>query len=738
MSEKDTTTCPACGEESRDPQWCDTCGTRLDGDADPATEWLEVGQTCHVLDSSERRLVVDVTDAVDTFATRRVLFGTVKDGDDDLVGQRVLIEERDAGQPDVETRIPDELSGLFRTPLGVGKHGAHSVRCYRDTGAVTLEDLVELSGRLNYAQVKDVFLAILDAVAAAHQHEHLILAIAPWTLRLDNVRVPDSEGDETHINPERGAAAIKAPPNDDTPPMVLDEPTREMSALEVLDAVKEPHVEEETREMEALERPADASSDGEQESANGDDFSRDDTRVDQDALDAFDDEEYVAAPLSEAHDIDELWDALDDSEVLTSTSQLHLSALGQTDVEAYFEGVDELFPFEGEPYEVPVIMGFSPPELLGRVRADLGPYCDVFALGMLLYFMIAGRVPPASVYTRYTPALPVRNFRPDFPPGLQPVIGRATRPNPTHRYPTVQALREAFVDACALMEQRAHSLLTNDPPRVAAAVDTHVGIAKGRRNPTNQDSVFGKSSDDGLFAMIVVADGVSTASYGSGDLASRSLTTAAKAVWADVLPKYLMDERVEEVSVIQEILTTANDMIVEHVNEHHTPFEGNPHEVMGSTALIAVIRDGLVTLAALGDSRVYIQTLTGLEQVTADHNLWTLSVIEGISADAALSMPHGDALARCLGTFAVEKGQLRAITPEADFFRFALARGDRMLMTTDGLTDFAGSNSFAAEENILATMLAEPDPALACLELILLANRGGGGDNVGVGVVNFV
>jgi serine/threonine protein phosphatase PrpC len=58
-------------------------------------------------------------------------------------------------------------------------------------------------------------------------------------------------------------------------------------------------------------------------------------------------------------------------------------------------------------------------------------------------------------------------------------------------------------------------------------------------------------------------------------------------------------------------------------------------------------------------------------------------------------------------------------------------------MTTDGLVDFAGANSFAAEDNIHAVLTSEPDPALACLELVLLANRGGGGDNIGVGIIQF-
>jgi hypothetical protein len=52
--------------------------------------------------------------------------------------------------------------------------------------------------------------------------------------------------------------------------------------------------------------------------------------------------------------------------------------------------------------------------------------------------------------------------------------------------------------------------------------------------------------------------------------------------------------------------------------------------------------------------------------------------------------------------------------------------------------DFAGANAISAEDNILNVLLAEPNPALACLELILLANRGGGGDNIGVGIAKFM
>ena len=200
---------------------------------------------------------------------------------------------------------------------------------------------------------------------------------------------------------------------------------------------------------------------------------------------------------------------------------------------------------------------------------------------------------------------------------------------------------------------------------------------------------------------------------------------------------YLMDERIDEIQVIGNLLERANQDIVDHVNEHHTPFAGNPHEVMGTTAVIAVLYQGTVTIASLGDSRAYLYTSLGLEQLTTDHNLSTLSILDGVPADSALAMPHCDALARCLGTFSISGGTLNAIKPQADLFKFSLTRGDVLLLTTDGLVDFGGPNQFAAEENIFSVLASEADPALACLELILLANRGGGGDNLGMGIAQF-
>ncbi|MBA2663823.1 MAG: protein phosphatase 2C domain-containing protein [Bradymonadaceae bacterium] len=629
-----------------------------------------------------------------------------------LKKQTYLIEESSNANRASTSALSASVQALVRQPLARGQHGEHDVSVFVDNAGMTIEEIVDISqGQLLFPQVRDIFSAVLDLMSRLHETDHLHLRLAPW-----NVRILDRNSDD-------GFPRIFLQQAFDD---YLTAPPAESSGSEPRGLV------EETFSESAVDAVEDAS-------AAANPFSdRGATLVDVPPL-TLTSRDHAGVSASVERDLSEasIFEAdlstgssAEISEVSHSSPELSPSLAG------LFDGVMDFFSIGTDIEISSVVMGFSAPEMMGRSRAPVGELADIFSLGMLLYYLVAGEIPPASVYTRHSPAIPARCFRPAFPPGLQPVIARATRPHPQDRYPNVQEFRRAFDEACDVVELRSN-LSPSAAPGMKLASDTHIGIAKKRRNPTNQDHVFSAMADDTRFGLIVVADGVSTASFGSGDLASKALAEEAVLAWEDMLPSYLMDEPMDDVALIQSILNKANQRIVDYVNSKFTPFQGSPHEVMGSTALIAIVRHGVITLASLGDSRTYLQRGAGLEQITIDHNLWTLSILEGVSADSALAMPHGDALARCLGTFLVQQGRLHAVPPQADFFRFTVARGDTVLWTTDGLTDFGGANSLAAEDNILAVMLAEADPSLACLELILLANRGGGGDNLGIAIARF-
>jgi len=680
--------------------------------------WTEPGESieCQIDDGAfgpeletEVTVRLSVDEVLEEFETRRVLVASVDDIEtsspelDDDSRQAVfhptyLIEENARFDSERQGRWPESIRQLIREPIAVELIDGVKRSVFVDNVGVSVGDLVDLvRGELSLDQLAMIFGAVGELFADLHDEGWVHLGLTPW-----NVRVFD--GHRKDGFPQAFVA-------------------------------------------DGLYEESEESGQSVAEAGDGDTEVDDETEVDDNPFAAVGRDRTVVElnPLGEEQDGEEGESDADksvDGDSETSWSDLS-GDTAPADVEpsdlqlvSILDGIDRLYPAGEIDDEIAVTPGFSAPELLSGMGSEDGESADVFSLGMFLYFLVAGVVPPASVYTRYAPAIPARNFRPDFPPGLQSVIARATRPQPEDRYASVQTMLEAFEDACDIMERR-RGAASQRPPAMELASDTHIGISKRERNPTNQDSVFSASSEDEQFALIVVADGVSTASYGSGDLASNALTQVAANCWEEILPAYLMDEEVDEVEIIRDILSRANDRIVEYVNEHHTPFHGSPHEVMGSTALVAVIAEGMVTLGSLGDSRGYLQRGPGLEQITIDHNLWTLSILEGVEADSALAMPHGDALARCLGTFVIEEGRLEAVEPEPDIFRFQVTDGDSLLLTTDGLVDFAGTNLLAAEDNILSVLLSEPDPALACLEFILLANRGGGGDNIGLSVVRF-
>ena len=83
---------------------------------------------------------------------------------------------------------------------------------------------------------------------------------------------------------------------------------------------------------------------------------------------------------------------------------------------------------------------YAPPEQFGYGQTDVRS--DVYALGMLLYYLLTEEVP--------SPRLAGGAFdEPGVPVALRPVLARATAFDPAARYPSVRALRAAFAAAVA-------------------------------------------------------------------------------------------------------------------------------------------------------------------------------------------------------------------------------------------------------------------------------------------------
>ncbi len=224
---------------------------------------------------------------------------------------------------------------------------------------------------------------------------------------------------------------------------------------------------------------------------------------------------------------------------------------------------------------------------------------------------------------------------------------------------------------------------------VASTTDT------GRKRRRNEDAYVCQPP---LFA---VADGMGGPR--AGEVAS---SLAAAAVKADEAGGAGV-ERV--VALIQE----ANRRIFERSSEDENT------SGMGTTLTVALVDDGGVAIGHVGDSRAYLARDGALEQLTEDHSLVAELVRGGkISPEEAVHHPQRSVITRALGTDP---------DVDADAFTVLPQPGDVFLLCSDGLT------TMVSDETILR-VIEEHHGQLsrAARELVKLANRAGGEDNITV------
>jgi len=139
---------------------------------------------------------------------------------------------------------------------------------------------------------------------------------------------------------------------------------------------------------------------------------------------------------------------------------------------------------------------------------------------------------------------------------------------------------------------------------------------------------------------------------------------------------------------------------------------------MGTTIVAAFLNGKRLSIAHVGDSRIYLIRLGDIEQLTDDHSLVSEQVKrEMITKEQARESKMKNVLTRALG-----------VAPEVkvDLNELSLMQGDTLLLCSDGLT------AMVPDEDILSVMTATTDPSIACEQLISLANENGGEDNITV------
>jgi serine/threonine protein phosphatase PrpC len=141
-------------------------------------------------------------------------------------------------------------------------------------------------------------------------------------------------------------------------------------------------------------------------------------------------------------------------------------------------------------------------------------------------------------------------------------------------------------------------------------------------------------------------------------------------------------------------------------------------EGMGATLTAMLIHDMCAYIAEIGDSRGYLLRGSTIVQMTRDQSLVQQLVDAGtLTPEEAETSPYRNLILQAIGK-----------SPEVNVAlgRLALRRGDRFLLCSDGL-----SGKLRAEE-MQEIVARGRDFATACAEMVALANRRGGEDNITV------
>lgn len=245
--------------------------------------------------------------------------------------------------------------------------------------------------------------------------------------------------------------------------------------------------------------------------------------------------------------------------------------------------------------------------------------------------------------------------------------------------------------------------------KIATALLTDVG----RVRTNNEDAVV----EDPDIGLLVLADGMG--GYNAGEIASGLATTTVLDVvrreWSG-LDKGEVDAAsgYSQVSLLlRQSVETAHQTI-------HQVAQSQPQCAgMGTTVVAVLMHDDRMSVAHVGDSRLYRYRFGFLEQITRDHSLLEEMVARGhYSREDAAKLVRKNIVTRALGVEA-------AVT--VDLLEDTLEVGDILLLCSDGLTDMMSDEAIAGVLRVHSDNLE-----IAAKSLVQGALDAGGRDNISV------
>jgi PPM family protein phosphatase len=237
----------------------------------------------------------------------------------------------------------------------------------------------------------------------------------------------------------------------------------------------------------------------------------------------------------------------------------------------------------------------------------------------------------------------------------------------------------------------------------------------GKVREHNEDTI----AVDADIGLLVLADGMG--GYNAGEVASGIAVKTIVNLVKEQVEREDMNVQDREAGlsrptiILRDAIQRANKII------YQTARTQPQCEGMGTTVVAALFFDNRITIAHVGDSRLYRQRAGGekIEQVTMDHSLLQELVDRGFySAEEAQRAANKNYVTRALG-----------VEPNVDveIQEVAVAKGEVYILCSDGLSDMVEDEDIHLTINTFSANLDT-----VAKQLIQLANDNGGRDNVSV------
>ena len=156
-------------------------------------------------------------------------------------------------------------------------------------------------------------------------------------------------------------------------------------------------------------------------------------------------------------------------------------------------------------------------------------------------------------------------------------------------------------------------------------------------------------------------------------------------------------------------IRAANDVV------HRESWSRPDYAGMGTTVVAALLREEVLAIAHVGDSRLYLVRNGTIQALTTDHSWVAEQILQGvITEEEAERSPRRNIVTKALGVESSVDVELTEVPVRA---------GDMLLLCSDGLT------RGVSPKDILHILSGSEDLPTMSDRLIVMANDAGGDDN---------